>query len=37
MPAIETTPELVRSVYDRLARNVETLRRLAFVVEGRTQ
>ena len=26
MPAIETTPELVRSVYDRLARNVERLR-----------
>jgi aconitate hydratase len=26
MPAIETTPELVRSVYARLARNLETLR-----------
>ncbi len=26
MPAIETTPELVRSVYTRLARNVERLR-----------
>jgi aconitate hydratase len=27
MPAIETTPEWVRSVYDRLARNVDTLRK----------
>ena len=26
MPAIETTPELVRSVYARLARNLESLR-----------
>ena len=29
MPAIETTPELVRSVYARLARNVETRARAA--------